>query len=73
MYDEIILSLALYRFILPKAYLRLAGGRKLLADNGRRCFESGANALITGDMLTTQGVGAEEDKAMFKELGFCVE
>lgn len=72
-YDEIILSLALYRFILPRAYLRLAGGRKLLADKGRRCFESGANALITGDMLTTQGVGAEEDKAMFKALGFCVE
>lgn len=72
-YEEIIRSLALYRFILPKAYLRLAGGRKLLPDNGRRCFESGANALITGDMLTTQGIGVEEDKAMFKALGFCVE
>lgn len=72
-YDEIILSLALYRFILPRAYLRLAGGRKLLSDKGRRCFESGANALITGDMLTIQGVGVEEDKAMFNALGFCVE
>lgn len=72
-YDEIIRSLALYRFILPKAYLRLAGGRKLLPDNGRRCFESGANALITGDMLTTQGIGVEEDKAMFQALGFCAE
>lgn len=72
-YEEIIRSLALYRFILPKAYLRLAGGRKLLPDNGRRCFESGANALITGDMLTTQGIGVEEDKAMFKTLGFCAE
>lgn len=72
-YEEIIRSLALYRFILPKAYLRLAGGRKLLPDNGRRCFESGANALITGDMLTTQGIGVKEDKAMFQDLGFCVE
>lgn len=72
-YEEIIRSLALYRFILPKAYLRLAGGRKLLPDNGRRCFESGANALITGDMLTTQGIDVEEDKAMFQALGFCVE
>ena len=72
-YDEIVLSLALYRFILPKAYLRLAGGRKLLPDKGRRCFESGANALITGDMLTTQGIGAEEDKTMLKSLGFLVE
>lgn len=72
-YDEIIRSLALYRFILPKAYLRLAGGRKLLPDNGRRCFESGANALITGDMLTTQGIGVKEDKAMFQDLGFFAE
>lgn len=72
-YEEIIRSLALYRFILPKAYLRLAGGRKLLPDGGRCCFESGANALITGDMLTTQGIGVEEDKAMFQSLGFCVE
>lgn len=72
-YDEIIRSIALYRFILPKAFLRMAGGRKLLPDNGRRCFESGANALITGDMLTTQGAGAEEDKTMLIRLGFCVE
>ncbi len=69
-YDEIIQSIALYRFILPKAFLRLAGGRKLLPDNGRRCFESGANALITGDMLTTSGVGIDEDKKMLLSLGF---
>lgn len=69
-YDEIIQSIALYRFILPKAFLRLAGGRKLLPDNGRRCFESGANALITGDMLTTSGVGIDEDKNMLLSLGF---
>lgn len=72
-YDEIIRSLALYRFILPAAFLRLAGGRKLLPDSGRRCFESGANALITGDMLTTSGVGVEEDKKMLKALGFSAE
>ena len=69
-YDEIIQSIALYRFILPKAFLRLAGGRKLLPDNGKRCFESGANALITGDMLTTSGVGIDEDKKMLMSLGF---
>lgn len=69
-YDEIIQSIALYRFILPKAFLRLAGGRKLLPDNGKRCFESGANALITGDMLTTTGVGISEDKEMLLSLGF---
>lgn len=71
-YDEIIKSIALYRFILPKAFLRLAGGRKLLPDNGRRCFQSGANALITGDMLTTQGLSAQEDRKMLSELGFSV-
>lgn len=61
---------AVYRFILPDAFIRLAGGRGLLADKGRSCFQSGANAAITGDMLTTTGISIETDLAMIKELGF---
>ena len=61
---------AVYRFILPDASIRLAGGRGLLENNGRKCFESGANAVITGDMLTTSGYTVESDLKMIKELGF---
>lgn len=61
---------AVYRFILPKASIRLAGGRGLLEDKGRSCFQSGANAAISGDMLTTAGITVETDRKLLKELGY---
>ncbi len=62
--------IALYRFILPKAFLRLAGGRNLLEDKGYSCFVSGANATITGDYLTTSGISMKEDMENIEALGF---
>ena len=62
--------MAIYRFILPKAFIRLAGGRGLLADKGMKCFQSGANAAISGDMLTTSGISIDTDMQMIKQLGF---
>lgn len=64
---------AIYRFILPDAALRLAGGRKRLADSGRACFQGGANAMISGDMLTTTGTTIRQDHAIIQELGFEVK
>lgn len=61
---------AVYRFILPTASIRLAGGRGLLEDKGRGCFLSGANAAISGDMLTTAGITTKTDMALIKELGY---
>lgn len=63
---------AVYRFILPDASIRLAGGRGLLVDGGRNCFLSGVNAAITGDMLTTAGITVSTDKELIEELGFKV-
>lgn len=64
---------AVYRFILPKASIRLAGGRGLLPDKGKSCFTSGANAAISGDMLTTAGITTKTDMALLKELGYEVK
>lgn len=61
---------AIYRFILPDASIRLAGGRGLLEDKGEGCFLSGANAVISGDMLTTSGYTIESDMAMIHRLGY---
>lgn len=72
-YDEIRRAAALFRFILPDAAIRMAGGRGLLADKGRAVFRSGANAAISGDMLTTAGISVEEDMRMIKELGYEVK
>jgi len=42
----------------------------LLGDNGRKAFQSGANAAILGDMLTTDGLKLEDDLKLLDELGF---
>ena len=68
--EDMARIVAVYRFILPDAYLRLAGGRGLMDDKGKMCFTSGANAAITGDMLTTSGISVETDKKMLAEIGF---
>lgn len=64
---------AVYRFILPEASIRLAGGRGLLPDKGKGCFTSGANAAISGDMLTTAGITVRTDLALLNELGYEVK
>lgn len=63
---------AVYRFILPTASIRLAGGRGLLPDRGKGCFLSGANAAISGNMLTTAGITTKTDMLLLNELGFKV-
>ncbi len=68
--SEVKRIVALYRFLLPDAALRLAGGRGLLPDRGRELFLSGANAAISGDMLTTAGVSLRDDQEMIRDLGF---
>lgn len=70
--DEICRTVAIYRFINPEASIRMAGGRGLLEDKGKRAFMSGANAAISGDMLTTSGISIDTDMAMLKELGYKV-
>ena len=68
--DDMRRIVAVFRFLIPDASIRLAGGRGLLPDKGRACFCSGANAAISGDMLTTAGITVETDMAMLKELGY---
>ena len=67
--EDVLRTIALFRYIDPTANIRLAGGRRLLADNGREAFESGASASITGDMLTTCGSTIRSDRAMLVSLG----
>lgn len=71
--EEVCRFIAIFRFIIPDASIRLAGGRGLLADKGQRCFTSGANAAISGDMLTTSGINMETDMKLLQKLGFEVK
>lgn len=70
--EEINRTVAIARFILPDAFIRLAGGRLLFKDKGVSMFSSGANATITGDMLTTSGTSIDEDFDTIKRLGLQV-
>lgn len=66
--EEILKTIAIFRFINPKAFIRLAGGRNQIDEFGRNCFNAGANATITGNYLTTSGNKICDDRKMISEL-----
>lgn len=63
-------SAAIFRFLLPDAAIRLAGGRIRLRESGREMLRAGVNAAITGDMLTTAGITFQSDMEMILSCGF---
>ena len=68
--DDILRTIALFRFINPTADIRLAAGRALLTNDGEKAFMSGASATITGDMLTTVACATiRSDKEMLSKIG----
>ncbi len=71
--DEARRCVSIFRFLIPDGSIRLAGGRGLLGDKGEGCFTSGANATISGDMLTTAGITIETDMKLLDKLGYEVK
>lgn len=71
---EILRTIALYRFILPRTHLKMAGGRvRNLRDLQSWIFRAGATSILTGNYLTTAGRAADEDMQMLRDLGLEVE
>ena len=70
--DEILTTIAVFRFIHPDAYLRFAGGRSLIAHIETEAIQAGINAAIVGDLLTTVGSKVLEDMEKVKKMGFSV-
>lgn len=69
--DDVIRTVALFRFIAPKVTLRFAGGRaRLSQESMKRILRGGMNGALIGDMLTTVGNKIDEDYRMFDETGF---
>jgi biotin synthase len=68
--EEVQRIVAIFRFILPSTSIRMGAGRGLMDDKGQAVFLAGANACISGDMLTTSGVHVDEDVPMLRKLGF---
>lgn len=68
--DDILRTIAFFRYINPTAEIRLAAGRALLENDGEKAFKSGASATITGNMLTTVACATiRSDKALLTSLG----
>lgn len=69
---EALKIIALFRLILPEKDIRVCGGRPLLGDFSSWIFLAGANALMTGDYLTTRGRSYSDDLKFIKTHGFKV-
>jgi len=71
---EIIKTIALFRLILPRGTIKIAGGREAnLRDLQSLALLAGANGLILGNYLTTLGRSAEDDLTMIRDLGFNIK
>ena len=69
--EEILRCVALFRLILPSAYLRFAGGvARLPEDTVMRAYRAGINSAILGDMLTTAGTDIEVNFDRIRRAGY---
>ncbi|MDU4962503.1 MAG: biotin synthase BioB [Sporomusaceae bacterium] len=67
---DILLTFALFRFILPDKVIRPAGGREInLRDMQGSVLLAGANGLIVGNYLTFGGRDAAMDFIMARDAG----
>ncbi|HQD36484.1 MAG TPA: biotin synthase BioB [Thermodesulfovibrio thiophilus] len=70
---EALKIIALFRLILPQKDIRICGGRQLLGEFSSWIFIAGANALMTGNYLTTQGRHYIDDLKFIENHGLEVD
>jgi biotin synthase len=69
--EAIVQTIAVYRLLHPEARVRLTGGREanLDADEQHLPFEAGADGMLTGDYLTTEGQSPADDIETVERAG----
>jgi biotin synthase len=71
---EALQLIAAFRLSFPQKTLIICGGRQVtLRSLAPLVFAAGANALMTGDYLTTKGRLPDEDREMLADLGLELE
>jgi len=69
--EEVIRTIAVYRLLHPEARVRLTGGREVNLDTEGQvaALEAGADGILTGDYLTTEGQSPADDLDIVEEAG----
>ena len=68
-FEEILRMFAVTRFALPKAIIKISGGREVhLKDSGEELLLSGANGIISSGYLTMGGNEMKKDLEMIKKI-----
>ncbi|UCD28834.1 MAG: biotin synthase BioB [Planctomycetota bacterium] len=71
---ECLKIIALYRLMLPRQQIKIAGGREAnLRDLQSWIFAAGADSFLIGNYLTTCGRNPESDRQMVRDLGLVLE
>ena len=65
--EEILRTIALIRYINPKANLIYGAGRKILGEDEVKGYLAGISSVITGDCLTTTGSSVKRDKELMEK------
>ena len=67
---EILRTIAVFRFLMPRTILKIAGGREVyLANDQEKVLLGGANGIITGGYLTIGGNSPTNDLKMISDIG----
>ena len=68
---DILVTIAIFRFVHPAIHLRFAGGRQKLSPQAQlKAMKIGINGSIVGDMLTTLGSTIDADKDLIAKAGY---
>jgi biotin synthase len=71
--EEILTTIAIFRFINPTAQLRFAGGRMLIKTFQHKALHAGISGALTGNYLTSTGSNIKEDIKDFTYAGFTIK
>ncbi len=67
--EEALRIIALFRYMIPDATLRVCGGRiSVMKERQYDMFAAGANAMMSGNYLTIPGAGIHTDLEKLREL-----
>lgn len=71
--QEILATVAFFRFVHPSVAIRFAGGRaRLSAESQLQALRIGVNGAIVGDLLTTIGSKIADDRTLATMAGYTV-